>query len=130
MKLASLVVMMMLSVAGTAHADPGPRQPGAAKAQLRQLLLERFDRNGDGRLGPQERQRAARALHRLANRIMQGGERHPRADRQQRHRKLIRRFDRDRDGHVGPGELPPAIADELRPLDRDGDGWLEGNEVP
>jgi len=50
--------------------------------------------------------------------------------RQARQRKFVRRFDLDHDGNVGPGELPPGLADELRPLDRDGDGWLQGDELP
>jgi hypothetical protein len=119
MKLASLLVVAMLG--GVAHADDASPPP---KGQLRQLLLQHFDRNGDGRLGPRERQRAARALHRLAFRMMQ-----PDA-KQQRQRKLIRRFDSNRDGNVGPGELPPTLADELRPLDRNGDGWLRDDELP
>jgi len=50
--------------------------------------------------------------------------------RQQRQRKFIQRFDHDGDGNVGPAEIPPGLADELRPLDRDGDGWLRGDELP
>jgi hypothetical protein len=160
MKLAGLILVALLG--GTAHADhspmpvdpygpplaQGPRDPFAdpARAQhhqrkqaLRQLLVQHFDRNGDGRLGPREREHAAKALHRLALRMsghhkrhrmqgmpgMQGMQR-----KQGKRQKLIRRFDRNHDGHVGPGELPPAIADELRPLDDDGDGWLESDELP
>jgi Ca2+-binding EF-hand superfamily protein len=119
MKLAGLLVV--LSLTGVAHADHGPPRP---RAQLRQLLLQHFDRNHDGRLEPRERKQAARALRRLAMRIEHG---HPRAHRQ---RRFVQRFDLNHDGNVGPGELPPALADELRPLDRDGDGWLHGDELP
>ena len=123
MKLAGLLVVLLLS--GVAHADqpqpgPQPRQRG----QLRALLLQHFDKNHDGRLGPRERQHAAKALRRLATKMM-------RKDmRQQRNRKFVDRFDRDGDGNVGPGEMPPDLADEMRPLDRNSDGWLEGNELP
>jgi hypothetical protein len=41
----------------------------------------------------------------------------------------MQRYDRNRDGNVGPREMPPGLADELRPLDRDGDGWLDNNEL-
>jgi hypothetical protein len=133
MKLAGLLVALMLS--SVAHADPmqaGP-QPGQLRqqhqrGQLRAMLLQHFDRNHDGRLGPRERRHAAKALHRLAAKMMrkdmrQGGH-------QMRQRKFVERFDRNGDGDVGPAEMPPGLADELRPLDRDGDGWLEGNELP
>ena len=121
MKLAGLLVVLLLS--GVAHADnPGVQQP-RQRGQLRALLLQHFDKNHDGRLGPRERRHAAKALHRLAAKMMHGG-------KQQRQRKFVERFDRDGDGNVGPAEMPPGLADELRPLDRDGDGWLEGNELP
>lgn len=119
MKLASAVLVLLLS--GVAHADP---QEPAPRAQFRQLLLQHFDRNRDGRLEPRERKQAARALRRLAKQMMRGDM------RAQRRARFIRRFDLDRDGNVGPGEMPPALADQLRPLDRDGDGWLQGDELP
>jgi Ca2+-binding EF-hand superfamily protein len=120
MKLAAVFAVVMLS--GVAHAD-NP-QPHAQRGQLRALLLQHFDKNHDGRLGPRERRHAARALHRLAAKMMRGDM------RQQRQRKFVDRFDRDGDGNVGPAEMPPGLADELRPLDRDGDGWLQGDELP
>lgn len=153
MKLASLVAVLLLT--GVAHADPAPTNPFSDAApmdpyaaqpagrmdpyaggrlhpnagrmqrgQLRQLLLQRFDRNRDGRLEPRERRQAARALQRLAHKLMRQDERGMRRNR------FIRRYDMNRDGNVGPGEIPPAVADELRPLDRDGDGWLQGDELP
>jgi len=137
MKLASLVLVALLG--GVAHADepvpldpyagPPPVMPvnnaGQRRPVIRQFLLKHFDRNHDGRLEPRERKMAAKVLHRLANRIAQGGD-----ARQMRRQKFIRRFDLNGDGNIGPGEMPPALADELRPLDRDGDGWLQGNELP
>jgi len=117
MKLASLVVLAMLGT--TAYADPAPR------GQFRQLMLERFDRNRDGRLEPNERRHAARALRRMAHKLMREDMR-----RERRHARFIHRFDANGDGNIGPGELPPELTDELRPLDRDGDGWLRGDELP
>ncbi len=122
MKLAAVLAVLLLS--GVAYADR-PSPPRHQRGQLRALLLQHFDKNGDGRLGPRERQHAARALHRLATKLERGGN-----PRQQRQRKFIQRYDRDRDGNVGPAEMPPGLADEMRPLDRDGDGWLQGSEVP
>lgn len=134
MKLASLVAVLLLT--GVAHADPTPfanpapvdpyaaPPPPPARGQLRQLLLQRFDRNRDGRLEPRERRQAARALQRLAHKLLRQDARAMRRNR------FIRRYDTNRDGNVGPGEIPPPVADELRPLDRDGDGWLQGDELP
>jgi Ca2+-binding EF-hand superfamily protein len=115
MKLAALAVVMLLG--GVAHADrPRPR------GELRQLLLQHFDRNHDGRLEGRERKQAARALHRLAKRLAK-------TDKGQRRARIMQRYDRNRDGNVGPREMPPGLADELRPLDRDGDGWLDNREL-
>jgi hypothetical protein len=126
MKLAGFVAVLLLS--GTAYADdlqpPPQRAQRAQRGQLRAMLLQNFDKNHDGRLGPRERRHAAKKLRRLAAKMMR------RDMRQQRQHKFVERFDRDGDGDVGPGEMPPGLADELRPLDRDGDGWLQGNELP
>lgn len=103
--------------------DRPRRGPHARK--LRRALVETFDANGDGRLGPRERMRAVRALRRVERRLATGDS--PDA-RGRAVRGAIRRYDRDRDGHVGPGELPPAAARKLRRLDRDRDGWVEPGE--
>lgn len=104
--------------------QPPPVQQARPRALLRQMLLARFDRNHDGRLEPRERRAAARALRRLARRLMQ--RRGPRARR--RLRGVIQRYDLNRDGNVGPGEMPPAMARRLRPLDRNGDGWVDDGD--
>jgi Ca2+-binding EF-hand superfamily protein len=122
MKLVALAVVMLLG--GVAHAD-GPRPRG----ELRQVLLQHFDRNHDGRLEGRERKQAARALHRLAKRLARADDRRGPDGRGGRRARLMQRYDRNRDGNVGPREMPPGLADELRPLDRDGDGWLDNNEL-
>jgi Ca2+-binding EF-hand superfamily protein len=119
MKLA--VVALLVGLTGVASADAQQRP-----RPLKQLLLQKFDRNHDGKLGPRERKHAAKALHKLAKRL----EKAPDGARVQKREKFIRRFDINGDGNVGPGEMPPALADELRPLDRDGDGWLQNDELP
>lgn len=119
----------------------GPRAQGQQRP-LKQFLLAKFDRNHDGRLEPRERMHAAKALRRLANRLannqgrqgparMQGqpGMQGPQG-RQLRRQKFIRKYDLNGDGNIGPGEMPPALGAEMRPLDRNGDGWLTGNELP
>ena len=121
MKLAVLAVIVGLTGVASADAPQRPQRP------LKQLLLQKFDRNHDGKLGPRERKHAAKALHKLANRLANAPDVNARMQKRQ---KYIRRFDINGDGNVGPGEMPPALADELRPLDRDGDGWLQDDELP
>lgn len=130
MKLAAVILASLLVLPSLAHADPyGPQDPYATaqppppprRAALRQIILQRFDTNHDGRLEPVERRRAARALRRLARMLVrQGGGAGPAM-----RRRLVERYDLNGDGNVGPGEMPPALAKRLRPLDRNGDGWLD-----
>jgi len=131
MKVAVALIVCVLG-AGAASAQPAdpynqpppPAQQARPRAMLRQMLLARFDRNHDGRLEPRERRAAARALRRLARRLMQ--RRGPRA--RARLRGVIQRYDLNGDGNVGPGEMPPAMARRLRPLDRNGDGWVDDDD--
>jgi Ca2+-binding EF-hand superfamily protein len=126
MKLAALALVTTLGLGGAAHADPGRPEPGRPRDQLQQLLLERFDRNHDGQLEPQERRRAIRALRRLARRLALQDRR---ADGQDlRQRALVRRFDANGDGVVSPEELPPGVARKLRRRDRDADGRLDDRD--
>lgn len=113
----------------------GGRQPDPAmrakRQQLRRALMEQFDVNGDGKLGPRERMRAARVLRRIENRLtqpMRGRRGEP--QRAGQYRRFMQRYDVNGDGQVGPREMPPGAADRLRPLDRDRNGWVEPNELP
>ena len=113
-----LVAALLLAITPSIAAADRPREPAG---ELRRVLVARFDANGDGQLGPRERMRAIRALERVQRALARGGQ-------QQGKRKLIERFDTNHDGDVGPGEMPPAAARRLRPLDRDRDGWIEPHE--
>lgn len=153
MKLAALAFLTTLGLGGVAAADPaGPINPPAGpvapraerpRGELRQLLIERFDRNRDGRLDPEERRHAIRALRRLARRMeMQerrgerGGERDRDrggdrgARREARMRELVQHYDRNGDGVVSPDEMPPGLARRLQRLDRNRDGWLDERDRP
>jgi hypothetical protein len=105
-----------------ARGGMAPGERAQRGRQLRRALVETFDVNGDGRLGPRERMRAARVLRRIERRL-EADQMRGRAVR-----GAIRRYDLNGDGNVGPGEMPPAAARRLRPLDRDGDGWVEPRE--
>ena len=107
-----------------------PQQPRPRKGQaqkLRRALMEQFDVNGDGRLGPRERMRAVRVLRKIERRLA-GDAAGPQA-RRGRMRKFIERHDRNGDGQVGPREMPRGAAGKLRRLDRDGDGWVDEREI-
>lgn len=94
MKLAVLLVALLV---GTASAQPypmGPPPPGAQvgiglervppRVAFRQMLLERFDRDRDGKLDSRERRHAARVLRRMARRLARGQRREGRQGRQPR----------------------------------------------
>ncbi len=141
MKLAALAFLTTLGLGGIAAADPaGPVNPPAdpvapraepPRGQLHQLLLERFDRDHDGRLDPEERRHAIRALRRLARRMeMQERRAEQGTRREARMRELVRRYDRNGDGVVSPDEMPPGLARRLQRLDRNGDGWLDERDQP
>jgi EF hand len=154
MKLATLALAGVLAATGAARADdpqqeqldppsgpvqvelarqpmgPGPgAQPDMMRRQqlrgeMRQMLLQRFDRNHDGRLEPAERRQAIRALRRLVRRLARQDMMAGRRGRMMRQR-IIDRYDVDGDGNVGPGELPPRVQQRLRRFDRNGDGWID-----
>lgn len=87
------------------HAAPAP-----GKRRMRTRLLEAFDDNRDGRLDRRERRRAVRAVRKLSRRLdrfdrdgdgnLGPGELPPRMQ------KKLRRFDRNGDGWVSPDERP------------------------
>jgi len=88
------------------------------------MVLERFDRNNDGQARARERRQAVRALRRMARQL-------DREDRRQA---------KDAEAHAPlrheprrqprPGEVPPNVANKLRPFDRNGDGWVDPGELP
>jgi hypothetical protein len=141
MKVVPFIVSAVLALTGAARADeysgPLPSQPMAQQAPpppmaqpmrprgaLRQALLEQFDANHDGRLEPNERRQAVRALRRIARQLARQDRRAARAEHRAV-RQAIRRYDLNGDGNVDPSEMPPAAAERLRPLDRNGDGWVD-----
>ena len=108
-----------------------PNVQRAKRAQLRAALMQQFDVNGDGKLGPRERQRAVRVLQRLERRLGGGGPGQGAQGQQRRAarmRKFIQRYDVNGDGNVGPNEVPAGAANRLRRFDRNGDGWVTPGE--
>jgi EF hand len=137
------ILSAMLALGGVASADeyggpppgapmpgqpmpqPGPNRMMQPRGELRQALLDRFDQNHDGRLEPNERRHAIRALRRMERQLARGGGQAARTARRARLRQVIRRYDLNGDGNVDQGEMPPDMARRLRPLDRNGDGWVD-----
>lgn len=107
------------------YRDPAMQQQARARrGELRRLLIQELDVNGDGKLGPRERARGIRILRRLEMKLAgQGG------GRRAQMKKFIERYDVDGDGNVGPAEVPAGAARKLRRFDRDRDGWVEPREV-
>ena len=96
------------------------------RQRLRQALLEQFDANGDGKLGPRERLRAARMLRRIEQRLTAPMRQGARANQ---YRRFMKRYDVNGDGQVGPREVPQGAADRLRRFDSNRDGWVEPGEL-
>jgi hypothetical protein len=126
MKLAA-VLLAVVAVTGVAAADPVDPYAPPPRAALRAQLLARFDRNHDGRLEPRERRHAIRALRRLARQLARQERRIER--RAARLNGIVQRYDVNGDGVVGPDELPPGMVRRLRPLDRNGDGWVDNADL-
>ena len=139
MKLVATLVAALLAMPLAAQADemlnpPGgpvyveadyqPQAPEQKRKNraLRRALIDQFDMNGDGRLGPHERQRAIRVLARIQRKL--AGQ-----DGQPKMKRFIQRFDTNRDGNVDRSEMPPGAARRMRRFDRDRDGWIEPGEA-
>lgn len=138
MKLLLTLLLVALAPGVAAADEPVERStaPGASAPDdhphgrrriIRQMLLDRFDADGDGQLDRRERHRAAHALRKMARRL--DGNRNPQLDRRGM-RRFIERYDRNGDGQVGPREVPPGAAQRLRRFDRNRDGWVDERELP
>jgi EF hand domain-containing protein len=126
------VEVQAVRIAPGAPAGRDPQRAAQRRAQLQALraaLLQAFDKNGDGRLGPRERMHAIKVLQRIEKKLAQGGGPNRQGKRQMMMRRFIQRYDMNGDGQVGPREMPPAAADRLRRFDRNRDGWVEPNEI-
>jgi hypothetical protein len=113
--------------------NAAPDRQRQKNRELKRALMQQFDRNGDGRLGPRERMQAVRVLQRLQQKLAgrDGQARQGRQGQQgqPQRRRFIQRFDTNGDGNVDQSEMPPGAARKLRRLDRDRDGWVAPNEV-
>jgi hypothetical protein len=123
MKLVALVFASLLAIP-VAHAEDVLNPPGGPvyaettvappqrqkNRALRQALMQQFDRDGDGRLNPRERMRAARVLGRIQQRLAgkgmrQRGELRARGGVDREQRREMRRLRREQRG-VDPRRAP------------------------
>lgn len=103
------VVVAGWGVSQPLWAAPADGDGSAKRAEFRQKMLEKFDKNGNGQLDPDEREAAREAM---AKRREQGGGKGGRgqgADPERR-KKMLERFDKDGDGQLSESERAEAKA--------------------
>jgi Ca2+-binding EF-hand superfamily protein len=100
---------------GLAASQPvfaAPGEDNGKRAELRQKVLQKFDKNGNGQLDPDEKEAAKEAMHK---RREQGGRKGPGGQGEpdpERRQKLLEKFDTDGDGKLS--ETERAAAKEAR----------------
>jgi hypothetical protein len=104
---------VILPVLGWTAFQPALGAPGegtAQKAAVREKLLQKFDKNGNSQLEPEEREAAKEAMQKLreqAGKGQGGAQIDP-----ERRQKLLKKFDKDGDGKLSESER--AAAKEAR----------------
>lgn len=108
---ASFAVVLLVS-AGWAVSQPALAAPGEGdgkRAELRQKVLQKFDKNGNGQLEPDEREAAKEAMQK--RREQGGGQGKEGAGPDpERRKKLLEKFDKDGDGKLSESERAEAKA--------------------
>lgn len=116
---AGVAVMVLAGFVALAVGQPVVAAPGednGKRAELRQRVLQKFDKNGNGQMDPDEKEAAKEAMQK---RREQGGGKGP--GRQggpdpERRQKLLEKFDTDGDGKLS--ETERATAKAARPKRR------------
>lgn len=138
----SLCVALIAAGMTTANANADDKKPARA-TDLRAKALAEFDKDGDGKLNPQEREAAKAAFEK---RRAEAAKNRPdkakgRPDAAARRAEIIKKFDKDGDGKLNEQERAAAKkalggqgggADRraalLKKFDKDGDGKLSDEE--
>ncbi len=118
MKTTTLMTLgAMIGTCLIASAQDGPKRPPRHQGPPPPEILEKFDKDGDGKLSPEERQ-AAREAHK--------------AMAEERRKEMLEKFDADKDGKLSPEERTKMQeerkAEMLKKFDKDGDGKLSPEE--
>jgi Ca2+-binding EF-hand superfamily protein len=110
---AHFVVLVLAGCFGWAVSQPvfaAPGEGNGKRAELRQRALQKFDKNGNGQLDPDEKEAAKEAMQ---TRREQGGGK-GQGGRSgidpERRRKLLGKFDTDGDGKLSESERAAAKA--------------------
>lgn len=105
---------VLLVSAGWAVSQPALAAPGEGdgkRAELRQKLLQKFDKNGNGELDADEREAAKEAVQKRREKGGGKGQGGAGPDPERR-KKLLEKFDKDGDGKLSESER--AAAKEAR----------------
>ena len=106
-----LPVLFLAGTSFLAASQPVRAAPGednGKRAEFKQKLLQKFDRNGNGQLDPDEKEAAKAAMQ---NRREQGGGKGPGGKGgpdPERRQKLLEKFDKDGDGKLSDTEKAAA----------------------
>ena len=110
---AHFAVLVLAGCFGFAVSQPvfaAPGEDNGKRAELRQRVLQKFDKNGNGQLDPDEREAAKEAMQ---TRREQGGGKGPGGQGgrdPERRQKLLAKFDSDGDGKLSETERAAAKA--------------------
>jgi hypothetical protein len=101
-------IAALCSAASPVSAAPG--ESDGKRAEFRQKLLEKFDRNGNGQLDPDERDAAREAMQKRRDEAGGRTSGRPGAMDPELRKKLLEKFDTDGDGKLSESERAAAKA--------------------
>ena len=99
-----VVALSGWTIAQAEEGKPGAGKPGPGKergAEFRQKMLEKFDKNGDGKLDEDEKKAAREAFQKRKE-----GQNGPRGEEFKK--KMLEKFDKNGDGKLDPEEMKAA----------------------
>ncbi len=109
-----LVAALCLTIASFCFATrpvcAAPGDDDGRRAEFRQKFLEKFDRNGNGQLDPDERDAAREAMQKRRQQAGGSSSGRPGTMDPQLRKKLLEKFDTDGDGKLSESERDAAKA--------------------
>jgi Ca2+-binding EF-hand superfamily protein len=114
---AHFVVLVLAGCFGWAVSQPvfaAPGEGNGKRAELRQRALQKFDKNGNGQLDPDEREAAKEAIQKRREQGSGKGPGRKGGPDPERRQKLLEKFDSDGDGKLSETERAAAKADRAK----------------